>query len=288
MKVLRIFTAVCAALAILGISSCKSSKKSVSTGGYTPETAVEDIISDATEDFKALAQSYKAWNNVTVPVRLNMSQPKNFSISGTMKMKNGESILISARMFGFEVASIYADNDSIIVYVKAMDMYLSEPVSALSSRYGITLADLQSLLLGQAFIPGKGAVTAGDAGKLDIGKKKNTTFSFSPRKMPKGLAWAYSAESDGTNVVLTAIAIEPTSGSPIDCMFGDMAQSPAGTVAGAVDIATQIKNRPVSMTLLASPDKARWNENPDIAKPKISKKARRVGPEDIMKMLKTL
>lgn len=276
-------------LALVLLSGCGSSRKAAKGGDYPVETTGEAITADPKAEFRAMADSYLPWTDVSVPVRVSMTQPSKFSCSGVLKMRNGKDISISMRMFGFEVASLYADTDSVIVCVKAMDMYFSESIAGLSDKYGITLADLQSLLLGQAFVPGKGAVSSKDIGRFNIGGMQKTGFSFVPKEMPAGLEWTYTAVSSQGNVPrIVAMSIEPRNLMPVDCVFGHTSATPAGIVASSLEFATQVKSRNVEAAVSTSMDRADWNGGVNISKPKIPRKARRVTGDDIFKMLKSL
>lgn len=285
-----VFLSCCSAvLALLLLSACGSSRKAAKSGEYPIENTGEVITADPKAEFRTLADSYSPWTDVSVPVRVSMTQPSKFSCSGVLKMRNGKDISISMRMFGFEVASLYADTDSVIVCVKAMDMYFRESIAGLSDKYGITLADIQSLLLGQAFVPGKGAVTDKDISRFDIGDMQKTGFSFVPKDMPVGLEWSYTVLSaQGAVPRLVCMSIEPRGLMPVDCVFGQTSSTPAGVVASSLEFATQVKTRNVEAAVSTSMDRADWNGGVNISKPKIPRKARRVTGDDIFKMLKSL
>lgn len=284
------FTGLCGALlALMLLSACSSSRKAAKSGDYPVENAGAIVAANPEDEFRAMAASYAPWTDVSVPVRVSMAQPAKFNCSGVLKMRHGKDLSISMRMFGFEVASLYADADSVIISVKAMDMYFSESIAGLTDKYGITLADLQSLVLGQAFVPGKGAVKDNDISRFNIGDMQKTGFSFAPKQMPSGLEWSYTALSAaGATPRLIAMSIEPRALMPVDCVFGGASATPAGIVASSLEFATQVKNRNIEAALSTGMDRAEWNGGVNISKPKIPRKARRVTGDDIFKMLKSL
>ena len=276
-----------AATAVALLSSC-GSRRAAAAPDYVDEAGLE-VNTDAKTDFAALAQSYTRWESVSMPVRVSMTSPKSFSISGTMKMRQGESILVSMRMFGMEVASVYADNDSVLIYAKAMNLYYSAPVAELSEKYGITLANIQSILLGQVFVPGAPALNASDIKEFEFDKKENATFSFHPKKTPAGIGWSYCAIRTGEDTpVLAEMEITPSAGQPVRCTFTGHEPTGAGIAAGDISVTTGIKDKDVAVELTPTLSKAKWNDTQAIKPPKISSKARRVNSDELYKMLKKL
>lgn len=283
----NIYFALATAVAVALLSSCGSRRATVAPD-YGDASGLE-VNTDAKTDFAALAQSYTLWESVTMPVRVSMTSPKSFSISGTMKMRQGESILVSMRMFGMEVASAYADNDSVLIYAKAMNLYYSAPVAELSEKYGITLANIQSILLGQVFVPGAPALNASDIKEFKFDKKENAAFSFYPKKTPADIGWSYSAIRIGDEApVLVGMEITPAAGHPVLCTFTGHEATGAGMAAGNISVTTGINGKDVAVELTPTLSKARWNDTQAIKPPKISSKARRVNSDELYKMLKKL
>ena len=97
------------------------------------------------------AQSYGRsveWSDITLPVNVNISRPTSLRVGGTMTMVNGRDILISLRMFGFEVGAAYVTSDSIYAYLKMQKVYIAESTSGMLGGLNLSVADIQSLLIG--------------------------------------------------------------------------------------------------------------------------------------------
>ena len=283
MKTKHFITFLICTAVFLGLATSCGSKKNIHKQEYTPEAT--QTSESPKEMFCSLADSYADWTDVSMPVKLRLIEPKNMSLSGTAKMVRNEAVYLSFRVFGFEVGSFYADNDSILLYVKAMDMYYTEATGNLAERYGISLGNLQSLVLGQAFTPRGGVLKAADAKKFEMAADGGN-LEFSPKSMPKGLAWTYSATAKEGSTVLTGLSIMPASLATIDCAFGEAEVTPAGMVAPSMSAATVFSKKQLAASIDWSLDRAKWNEGLSVGKPKISKGARRVDAEYLLKMIK--
>ena len=89
-----------------------------------------------------------AWHDVKVPLSVRLTQPSTMRLSGTLTMVNGESIAVSLRMLGFEVAALYATEDSVFGYARLQKVYVAESRGRAVGMAGATLGDLQALLTG--------------------------------------------------------------------------------------------------------------------------------------------
>lgn len=290
----KIIILALAAFVVALLPGCHSTKKSaVPTPPAEVQAPRERVLAN---EFADLAATYGTWTDVSMPVRLQLTAPKNLSISGTAKMRRNEFIHISVRFFGIEVGSLYADNDSVQIYAKAFDdIYYAESLGVLSQRFGLTLGDLQSLMLGQAFNAGSGTIKATDAAGFDIADAGDIigagvdAFSFSPKKLPQGIEWQYiAAVESGAAPVLAALTVKPQGAGKLVCVFGAPEATPAGAVATSLEAAATLNGREVGLACRLTLENAKWNAGVKVSRPKISAKARRVDKATLLKMLKGL
>lgn len=278
----------------VALTSCRAKKNAA----VPPHAAVVPANSNGAfnpaEAFNSLIGTYNSWDDVTVPVKLQLSSPSRFSISGQAKIVNGKSILLSLRMLGFEVASVYADADSIVAVSKIKGVYFSEPVSRLTARYGFSLSDIQSLLLGRPFTPGKGTIRPSDTDAYVIESMAETfrgndyAFSFQPKKMPEWVNWMFVAggKSDAEPSLL-GLAVAPEGLKAIDCVYGEAVKTSAGNFAPSMRIGTTFKNKELDAMISWTFDRAQWNSGLTLTAPKIPSGCRRVTTEQLLKMLGT-
>lgn len=150
------------ALAIL-LSACHSNRGIQPSSGetYLARTDGKNLLSkkEASRLFSAIYESDNDWRRLGVPLSLRVMEPKGFSISGTATMVHEESVFISFRMLGFEVAQIFIVNDQILAVDKYHKKYFAEPLTELVKNYGFNLSNLQSLLIGAPFVAGQAGST---------------------------------------------------------------------------------------------------------------------------------
>lgn len=276
---------------VLGSASCSSKKSAAATTGYeTAEQAKANPKSEPKKptEFQKLAQSYTPWSDVQMPVTARMISPKKISLSGTAKMINGEAMNVSIRVFGFEVGSMYADTDSLYILVKAADMYYAESMNKIHNRFGVTLADMQSMLLGQAFLPSSGTISTADESNVRANIDGNVLF-FTPKKAHADYAMSYTANISGEEAPeLATLSIIPAGLQPVDCVFTAPRATDAGAVSPSVEIATTLNKKAIDVQFDWTLSNAKWNSGASISKPKISRSAKRLDAAKILQLLSGL
>lgn len=153
-------------LLVCGLDSCKSAKEAEGSRAAEEPT----------------------WTNVTLPVRLNITQPAKFSFNGTCTMVRGHYVLISLRMLGFEVGQIYVTPQEANVVVKQMmPMWVQEPLGARLDRLGVEFADLQEALMGNPEAIAKLPSAIG----VEV-KDSEVVFSASVAKVPVAVGFSWN------------------------------------------------------------------------------------------------
>jgi len=274
-----------AAAGLLLVTACGTSKKSQK--GYLPAEATPESGRNTVEgEFAALARSYTDWTDVSMPVKLQVSQPKRLSVSATAKMIRGKALSISMRVFGIEVGSLYADNDSVIIVAKFNDIYCQESLAKFTQAYGLTLADMQAAVLGQAFTPGSGKLSEDDIKqyKIDLGEN---SISLTPKNLPKGLSWTFAAVlSSETAPSLRTLTVDAAGHNPIVCAYGTAQPAGAGMVAPWVNIGTRVGKYEIDATMNWELSRAKWNTGLALTKPRIPAGCRRISASKVLDILK--
>lgn len=94
-------------------------------------------------------QEEAPWQNVSVPVKVELLEPVAFSISGRATMVRGEYVLVSMRMLGFEVGQVYVTPEELDIVVKQLDkMWIQQPIGERFHKLGLPFSTLQDALLG--------------------------------------------------------------------------------------------------------------------------------------------
>lgn len=131
---------------MLLITSCRSSFEPVAT-----IDVAKDSHLSCEDRYNAVVSSYGEWNMVSMPFQLRLELPEEKSISGRATMFRDENVQLSFRAMGMEVVYLYLSEDSVIAIDKINKLYIAEPLSEIVGATGITIGNIQDLLLGQAF-----------------------------------------------------------------------------------------------------------------------------------------
>lgn len=283
-----------AILTSLLFTSC-GSKKNSAVRQYTPDID-EPAANNTATIYTAMTDAYKPWTDVSVPVKISIEQPKKINLSGTAKLINGKAVQISLRMLGLiEVAQIYIDTDSIVVVSKPMSIYCSESTSELTGRTGLDLSDIQCLLLGQAFIPGKGVASASDFSCFKAAKSEKITmpsaevYEFGLRKSQVSAQWVYTviAPENGTPQ-LGGISLTAGGYGSIISAYAAGESTAAGLVSPQCSAEAAIGRRKLAATVTWTLDRAKWNSSVNVSRPKMPSGVRRVQASKLIEMLKKM
>ncbi len=302
MKFRYILSAVALAALVALLPSCRSSKKTVAEAPYEQQAVQEQPVSatpkttptSPASDFELMAGAYTPWTDVSVPVKISLTKPNKISLSGTLAMAYGKGISISLRMLFIEAARIYADTDSVIVSSSTLDIYYAESLAKFTAASGLTLSDLQSLLLGQAFAPGKGTLKASDSKLFNIADAGRIAdgihaFTLTPKQLPKSATWHFTAiapEQASPGVVPQLFSLDIASGSnTVQCSFAESVINQAGVTAAKMQVEATVKKRAVDLVIATTPSKAVWNGGVNLSKPRIPSGARKLTTEQLLKKL---
>lgn len=211
----------CTALLCVLMASCHGKKakvaETVSPGEYYPMPAVYD----------ALASGYEKWGDVYMPVSVSISEPVDFSISGRATLVCDSLIHISLRVLGIEAGVISIGADSAVIIDKYHKMYVSESTSAFLGSHTLTIGELQSVLLGQAYAGGSSRIQA--------------------------------CVSDSQPPVLQAIDFMSRDDLKLSVAFSDFCEVPAGIAASKVAFDGRVPGKSVSASLQWNFGRAEWN-----------------------------
>lgn len=153
------FFIISTVLTTMLLSACGSQRH---TTGNTVEQrqpgSSELSPSELNEAFERLTSDYGEWDTIKIPFSARVDGVK-VSLSGNAFMIRDESIYLSAKFFGSEVAVLCINNDSITLVDKFHRIYVSEPTELLTAIFPLTVGNIQDLLLGHCFIPSEDAAS---------------------------------------------------------------------------------------------------------------------------------
>lgn len=278
-------------LAVLLLMASCGSKKNTSHSQYTPET--ETTADPLVEAYSSMAASYKPWQDMQASVKLELVQPKKLSISGKATMVYGKSVYLSLRFLGMELGQIYVDSDSIYITSKLQRMAYVEAMSVFTKSFGFTLEDVQSMLLGQAFVPGKGTAgmnTRRDF-KLDQGSEAGT-WRLIPVDTPSKVDWYFEGSmpdtASGLQAIIDALVVRPASMSPLSATFAKPVDTGAGIAASEVSMSATVSKKALKVNVIWNLQKAEWNKGVTSSAPTIPASYTRLTTTGLINLLKKL
>lgn len=272
---------------LFSFAGCKSSRKTVGQSYESSDRTAENVISESNPGLSVkqqvvkLVEGYNPWRDVSMSVRCKLRSPKSLNVSGKATMIRGEEIQISMRMLGFEVAGLYIDKDSAYVYEKLNRTMIVEPLSSLERLSGMTLSDIQDILLGQICYPG------GSKGGEDLVKKfeikdGSDVVTLVPRK--SAIDWSYNL-SKTDPLELLEVMVSLGAKGQAQCRYSAAYLTDAGPVSPSAQLMATAGKYKIDATIEWSLETASWNKG-ITAKNNIPKGYKRISLQQLLKALK--
>lgn len=226
-RTLAIFAA---AALMLAAASCHK-KAPAGTEPVPPVDSVPEIITPPQASLlPQFPASFGNWTSLEVPVSVNLSAPKSLGASGRATFVNGREILISLRLLGFEIAQLYADEDSVFVLDKVHKYYAAESVARLGAQTGLTLADIQGYLLGRPLRP-------------------------VPELQGIGVVYDWNASSQS----LAAVGFTRNGVPAAAIAYAPYVDTPTGPTAPEISLAAKLGKTEINLGLTYRLSSAKWN-----------------------------
>lgn len=228
------------------IAGCRSQKGASSSDSDLREGVTLPSNTALNSRYTMLTESWKPWSDVEMGMKVTLSSPAKLNASGKAWMKRGEWISISVRMLGFEVASLWLDRDSVVAIDKFHKKYVSQPTSALLGQADISIEDIQDLLMGRAFLAGKGTASVADRKNFDFEEAQNGWYLL-PKSQPELFDYGFLASN--TSNALRGAIIEVKNFGSVSANYNDIFESrTCGWFAQEVKVETT-RGKKIAVTL---------------------------------------
>ena len=242
-----IFLILCMAISSCGHRTSTSLYRQ--NGSLTGDEVRKDLIDD-----------FPMWSSVYMPVRLKVSGPAQLSLSGRATMQRGEKLYVSFRMLGMEVASIYADKDSVFITDKYHKWLFAEDLGRLSERYGVTLSNLQDILLGRPALLGSDDITPANSNQFLITPITGGYGGYAVYSELKSIQYNYIVNRvNDDNIGLRVFSVTPPDRKSIECIYADPTATPAGWLPGMLSVSTPIGDMLLVVELMWGMTDAEWD-----------------------------
>jgi len=249
--------AVAALICCIAITGCSAPKQAQKKAPHT--TVIPDEIAQQTpqQRYEQLCASYHDWQDVSMPVKISLTSPKSVRFSARATMKRNRWVHFSVRLLGFELASVWIDNDSVHAIDKYHKRYLSESISKIFAGADFTIGDVQNLLLGRGFIAGKNggtftqpmepslSLTPSDDGLIILPTEQNTAFEYGFLLYP-----------DANQLLAASVSVGDTHAGV--ATYTGFTPTVAGSFAASADLSI-VKGRKASANVEWNLSAAKWN-----------------------------
>lgn len=282
MNHIRLTLALLLSLALL--SGCRTSRQPSSNSRSSSAIPAEISLQTPAQRAESLCATYAEWDDVSLPLKASVSAKSGLSCSGKASMKRGQWISISLRMLGFEVASLWIDSDSIHAVDRYHKIYLSESITSIMGSRAVTVADIQDLLMGRAFLAGPSGGTLAPAliPSFELDQAAEGLMLI-PRTQPAGLEYGFILSPDVNSVM--AASAGRAGRNPVTVTYGSFVSTRfAGTFASVANIS--FPARKLSGSLRWDFDSAKWNTSLS-ASWSAPKGYRRISASELLKTLST-
>lgn len=240
---------VALATIIMILTGCRSAKDATGAITATRHLSLNDL-------YTALTEQYSTWSDLNIPMKVSLNSPQKISVSGRAYMTRNKSLMLSLRVLGMEVMSMYITNDSIFATDKMHKYYLAESLSQITNEYPITVNDIQDLLLGKAFIIEKGTLDKSMKKLVKLSEISANYWAIEPKKAFGDFSYAFAANNASQ---ITALAINKGEQSVVGCDYSEQKQSPSGTVAEVINITLNHSKQPIQAAIKWDFNGAKWN-----------------------------
>ena len=284
-SIYRIAAAAVAVLLVIGLASCGSRRPTTVAGGTYGEVSLDEC-------FGNLAASYAPWTSMSAPMKIEVSEPVRFSASGKAEMVKGQCISMVFRKIGIKVAELYVDRDSVMFVVKPLKIAYTESFARFSNSTGLTLDDLQSALLGQAFVPGRGTVGAGSLSAFTLAAADGgaigedvVRWTMTPRRSPDEIYFTAATPMPFGSEASRLEAVGVNAGGGVKFEYSDFANTGAGLIGSRANLRATFGGKSLSGSLRWTADRTDWNKPLPVGRPSIPVDYRRLDTAAMLRII---
>lgn len=202
-------------------ASCSSKRGGVtSSGGVALPKGVE-------QKFDNMVATYGEWDKISVPVRMQMKSPVSISFSGRAYMERDKAVYMSLKFIGMEVAVLYATPDSVYCVDKVHKMAVVESLAKITEATGITFGQIQSLMLGRAFVPGSETALSRKSKNITLVGESEDGWCIVTRSGGK-MDYTCKFDVDNATGQVSQLSVSVPSGQSVTCDYRDWAECAIG------------------------------------------------------------
>lgn len=237
----------------------------VSCGSHRQALTQQQLATATVEQkFDAMVETYKPWHSISVPVKIDLKSPMRVSMSGRAYMVNDSLVHVSMRVFGFEVALLHATVDSVYFVDKVHKLAVVEGLDKISANAGITLGQLQSLMLGRVFIPGTSSRISHKSKNIVLQNiSENGTGWTVTTKSVGRIPYVCVFDIDDDSNQVSSLTVETAGNKKVTCDFGSTVNCDLGMIPQILSFDLTIGHKRLDASLRYTPSSLKI-DNDDI------------------------
>lgn len=274
-------------LGALLLASCGSQRAAVATTPQveqqtpTPGTKPATTAPATSNHVSSIAATFGSWTTLQSGGSISLSGAQKLSASVNVRMERGKSIYISVRPLGLvEAARLVVKGDSVIVLDRLHKRYVCESIKSLIGGLPADVSTLQDILLGRAFILGKGTINPGNVAGLSL-RNINGSYLLQPAGTYHG--YAYGFKFNAKYCITSLEVTKAQSDVPVCAVtYADVVRTVAGNIAGSAAVKASTRSGDMNFKLTYSGQS--WNV-PVKIDDKIPSSYKRVSAKSVMSIL---
>lgn len=270
-------------LASLALAGCSSHKNSAKSTPATSETVIENPaqINNLAESYIfSLTSTYAGWQYLSVPVDLEFTSPNKIKVSGRLYMERDKSIYLSVRVLGMEVATLYVTNEMIYATEKLHKYYVAESVTDLLAGCDFTVGDLQNLILGRAFVAGRGLLNKSMAPDVKVTTDDGSDWTLTPPAI-RDVTYQFNIEPNPQHVQSVSFVHDGV--HRVKCLYSQPMRTKGGMMANLLTLKAFAGGTRLQVNVDLNLKDVKWRES-DIHTWKMPKGYKQLSRKELMNM----
>lgn len=279
MKIFDRIAILCLSAVIL--AACGSQRAAVATTPQVKHDTSAATVAPKVSHVSRIAATFGSWTTLQSGGSVSLSGAQKLSASVNVRMERGKSIYISVRPLGLvEAARLVVKGDSVIVIDRLHKRYVCESIRSMIGGLPADVGTLQDILLGRAFVLGKGTFSPGNLGSVSL-RNINGSYLVQPSATYQGYGYGFKFD---TKYCITSLEVTKAKNDVPVCAvsYGDVAKTVAGNVAGWAAVKATTRNGDLNFKLSYSGQT--WNM-PVKIDDKIPSSYQRVSAKSVMSLL---
>lgn len=265
------------------LAGCSSHKNSSKTTPASSGTVIDNSaqINNLTDSYiYSLTSTYAGWQYMSVPVDLEFTSPNKLKVSGRLYMVRDKSIYLSVRVLGMEVATLYVTNEMVYATEKLHKYYVAESVTGLLAGCDFNVGDLQNLILGRAFVAGRGLLNQSMTPDVKVTTDDGSDWTLTPPAI-SDVTYQFNIEPNPQHVQSVSFVHDGV--HRVKCLYSQPMRTKGGMMANLLTLKAFAGGTRLQVNVDLNLKNVKWRES-DINTWKMPKGYKQLSRKELMSM----